>query len=163
MAVRYFSLIVGFVYTLIGLLGFFPSFVTPSQLAAPEIMNQVGTGTTAGFGYLFGLLPVTAYTNIFHLIIGIIGFAGFLGTEQGARIFSDALAVWFGLLTFLGLFPVANTLFGLMPLFGNNVWLHLATGVLAAYFGFARDNGRLQNNPDKALTVEDPYGNTQYL
>ena len=163
MAVRYFSLLVGFVYTLIGLLGFFPSFVTPSQYAPPEIMNLVGTGTTAGFGYLFGLLPVTAYTNIFNLVVGVIGFAGFIGTEQGARIFTDTLAVLFGLFTFLGLFPVANTLFGLMPIFGNSVWLHLATGVLAAYFGFARDNGRLQSDPSKALTVEDPYGNTKLL
>lgn len=162
MAVRYFLLLVGFAYTLIGLLGFFPSFVTPSA-SAPEIMNLVGTGTTAGFGYLFGLLPVTTVTNIFNLVIGLIGIAGFLGTEPGARIFSDALAVWFGLLTFLGLFPVANTFFGLMPIFGANVWLHLITAVLAAYFGFARDNGRLQNNPDKPLKVEDPYGNTQFL
>ncbi len=163
MTVCYFSLMIGFIYMLIGLLGFFPSFVTPSQSAPPEIMNLVGTGTTAGFGYLFGILPVTTYANIFNLIVGVIGFAGFIGTEQGARIFSDTLAVLFGLFTFLGLFPVTNALFGLMPLFDGNVWLHLATGVLAAYFGFVRDNGRLQNDPDKALIVEDPYGNTQLL
>lgn len=148
MAVRYFSLIIGFVYTLFGLLGFFPGFVEPAP--APDFMTQVGTGTAAGFGYLFGLFPVTTVNNIFHLIIGTIGFAGFLSTEPAARIFSDSLAVWFGLLTFLGLFPVANTTFGLMPIFGNDVWLHLVTAVLAAYFGFARDQGRLRNNPSQS-------------
>lgn len=162
MAVRYFSLIVGFIYTLIGLLGFFPAFVTPSQ-AVPEIMTLVGTGTTAGFGYLFGIFPVTTFTNIVNLAVGLIGIAGFLGTEPGARIFTDSFAVWFGLLTLLGLLPVANTTFGLMPIYGASVWLHLATAVLAAYFGFARDNGRLKNDPNKPLEVENPYGNTQLL
>lgn len=161
MAVRYFSLAVGLVYTALGLLGFFSSFVEPSQ-AIPEIMTRVGTGTTAGYGYLFGLLPITIVANLFNLIIGIVGFAGFLSPEPAARIFSDSLAVWFGLLTVLGLIPIADTAFGLMPLFGNNVWLHLVTAVLAAYFGFARDEGRLQERPT-ATQMQDPYGKTKYL
>ena len=161
MSVRYFSLLVGFVYTLIGLLGFFPSFVEPGR--APEFMAQVGTGTTLGFGYLFGLIPTTFVNNIFNLTIGLMGIAGFLGTEGGARIFVDTFAVLFGLLAFLGLFPVANTTFGLMPIWGNDVWLHLVTGILAAYFGFGRDNGRLQNDPNRPLEVQDPYGRTKLL
>ncbi|MGB3293159.1 MAG: DUF4383 domain-containing protein [Phormidesmis sp.] len=161
MAVRYFLLVVGFVYTLAGLLGFFPGFVEPAQV--PEFMTQVGTGTATGFGYLFGLFPTTTVNNIFNLIIGIVGIAGFLSTEPGARIISDSFAVLFGLLTFLGLFPIANTAFGLMPIFGSDVWLHLATGSLAAYFGFARDQGRLRSNPTRDLTVQDPYGKEKYL
>ncbi len=148
MAVRYFSLVVGLVYTAIGLLGFLPGFVESAP--APEIMTQVGTGTAAGFGYLFGLLPVSTVSNVFNLIVGIVGLAGFLSTEPAARIFSDSLAVWFGLLTLLGLIPVADTTFGLMPIFGSAVWLHLTTAVLAAYFGFARDQGRLRNDPRQA-------------
>jgi hypothetical protein len=161
MAVRYFSLAVGLVYTAIGLLGFFNGFVQMGHVA-PEIMTQVGTGTTAGYGYLFGLLPTTTVTNIFNLIIGIVGFAGFLSPEPAARIFSDTLAVWLGLLTFLGLIPIANTAFGLMPLYGNNVWLHLVTALLAAYFGFARDEGRLREMPT-ATKTRDPYGKEKYL
>ncbi len=161
MAVRYFSLVVGFVYTLMGLLGFFPGFVEPGH--APDIMAQVATGTTAGFGYLFGLFPVTTVNNIFNLIIGLIGIAGFLGTEPAARIIADSFAVWFGLLTLLGLIPFANTTFGLMPIFGSDVWLHLTTSVLAAYFGFARDNGRLRNQPNQTLQVQDPYERTKFL
>ena len=130
MSVRYFSLIVGIVYTALGLLGFFPSFVEPSQ-SIPEIMVQVGTGTTSGFGYLLGLLPTTTETNIFNLIVGIVGIAGYLGTEPVARLFADTLAVWFTLLAILGLIPIANSVFGLMPIYGNDVWLHLATAVPA--------------------------------
>ena len=161
MAVRYFLLVVGFIYTLAGLLGFFPGLVEPAQV--PEFMTQVGTGTAAGFGYLFGLFPTTTVNNIFNLIIGLFGIAGFLSPEPGARIFADTLAVLFGLLTFLGLFPIANTTFGLMPIFGSDVWLHLVTGSLAAYFGFARDQGRQRSNPNQDLTVQDPYGRKKYL
>lgn len=143
MSVRYFSLIVGIAYAAIGLLGFFPSFVHPSQVI-PEIMLQVGTGTTSGFGYLFGIFPTTVVTNIFNLIIGIIGIASYLGNEPVARLFADTLAVWFTFLVLLGFIPIANSVFGLMPIYGNNVWLHLATAVPAIYFGFFLDRGRLR-------------------
>jgi hypothetical protein len=34
------------------------------------------------------------------------------------------------------LIPPLDTLFGLTPLFGNDIWLHAALAVIAAYFGF---------------------------
>jgi hypothetical protein len=40
------------------------------------------------------------------------------------------------LLAVLGLIPGANTMFGLIPIFGNNVWFHGVTAAIAAYFGF---------------------------
>jgi len=46
------------------------------------------------------------------------------------------VAVAYGLLVILGLLPATNTLFGLIPVYGNDVWLHLVLGVVAAYFGF---------------------------
>jgi hypothetical protein len=36
----------------------------------------------------------------------------------------------------MGLLPVAQTTFGLMPIFGNNVWFNAITAAIAAYFGF---------------------------
>lgn len=36
----------------------------------------------------------------------------------------------------MGLFPVLNTTFGLIPIFGNDVWLHAVTAIAAAYFGW---------------------------
>ena len=38
----------------------------------------------------------------------------------------------------MGLIPVLNTTFGLVPLFGHDVWLHAGTAALAAYFGFSQ-------------------------
>lgn len=36
----------------------------------------------------------------------------------------------------MGLPPVLNTVFGLIPIFGHDVWLHALTALIAAYFGF---------------------------
>ena len=44
--------------------------------------------------------------------------------------------VSYGLLVILGLIPATSTLFGLVPIYGYGVWLHLALGAIAAYFGF---------------------------
>ena len=38
--------------------------------------------------------------------------------------------------TVLGVLPVTNTLFGMMPIYGGDVWLHGVTAVIAAYFGW---------------------------
>ena len=37
-----------------------------------------------------------------------------------------------------GLRPGLNTLFGLVPLYGHDVWLHALLALAGAYFGFAR-------------------------
>ena len=39
-------------------------------------------------------------------------------------------------LSVLGLLPQTNTLFGFVPLHGNDVWLHAVLALVAAYFGF---------------------------
>lgn len=156
MAVRYFSLIAGFVYSVLGLLGIVSGFVETSQ-EIPEIMTLVGTGTTAGFGYLFGLLPVNAFEGFVYLTIGILGIATYLGGEAAARLYAEFLAVWLGLLALLGCLPIANTLFGLMPIYGNDVWLHLATAVSAAYFGFAMDKGRKEKDPSGSQPLSAPF------
>lgn len=38
----------------------------------------------------------------------------------------------------MGLFPFSNTTFGLMPIYGNNVWLNGITAAIVAYFGFSK-------------------------
>jgi hypothetical protein len=36
----------------------------------------------------------------------------------------------------MGLFPVLNTVFGLVPIFGHDLWLHGLTALTALYFGW---------------------------
>ncbi|NEP18374.1 MAG: DUF4383 domain-containing protein [Leptolyngbya sp. SIO4C1] len=151
MAVRYFALTIGLIYTAAGILGFIPALVATPQ-ETPAYMATVGV--TTGFGYLLGLFPVNIVHNIVHLTFGIFGIAAYAINERVSRLFSDTLAVWFGLLGVLGLIPVANTVFGIMPAFGNDVWLHLGTAAVAAYFGFFRDSGYLFSDPQQAEQFE---------
>ena len=55
-----------------------------------------------------------------------------------ARRFSRGLALFYGGLAVLGLIPGLNTTFGLIPIFGHDVWLHAGTAAAAAYFGFGQ-------------------------
>ncbi|MGC1308222.1 MAG: DUF4383 domain-containing protein [Phormidesmis sp.] len=154
MTVRSFSFVVGVVYTVLGILGLIPGFVETAP-SVPEIMTQVGV--TQGYGYLLGLFPTNIFGSFVYIVIGAIGIAGYRAPEATARLFVDFFAVWLGLFSLLGLIPVANTLFGLMPIFGNDVWLHLATAVPAAFFGFGQDQGALRSDPAKAEQLKESY------
>jgi len=130
MGIRYFALIAGIVYVIVGLLGFIPGFLHRPEAGATALTVK------AGYGYLFGLFPVNVLHNLVHLGVGIWGIVAYR-TLPSARGFARGLAIFYGLLTIMGLFPVLRTLFGLVPLFGHDIWLHAVTALVAAYFGWA--------------------------
>ena len=55
----------------------------------------------------------------------------------GARAYCRFVAVVYALLAVVGLIPQLDTVFGLIPIHGHDVWLHAAIALVAAYFGFA--------------------------
>jgi hypothetical protein len=132
--VRTFALIFGIIYLLVGVLGFIPGLYThTTDMPHPSV--------EAGHGYLLGMFPINILHNIVHLLIGVWGLAA-SRSIGGARLFAQVLAVFYGLLAILGLIPATNMTFGLIPIHGNDVWLHALTALIAAYFGFvARDDG----------------------
>lgn len=129
MTVRHFALLFGVAYTLVGVLGFVPGAVAPPPSGAPALAVE------AGYGYLLGIFPVNVLHSIVHLLVGIWGIAAY-ATWAASRTYARSIAVLFGLLTVMGLFPVLNTGFSLVPLFGHDIWLHALTMLPAAYFGF---------------------------
>lgn len=130
MGARYFALIAGIVYVLVGLMGFIPGMVmTPGT--GPSV------AVDAGYGYLLGLFPVNVLHNLVHLAVGIWGLLSYR-SAGGARAFSRGLAIFYGVLALMGLFPVLNTTFGLIPIFSHDIWLHALTAAIAAYFGFSK-------------------------
>lgn len=131
MATRYFALIAGILFSIIGLMGFVPNF-----LAAPAAAPQLGV--TEGYGYLLGLFPVNVVHNLAHLALGVWGVAAFSRFDR-ARTFARASTIIYAILAVLGLFPSTHTLFGAMPLFGHDVWLHSGIALVSAYFGYVRD------------------------
>ena len=129
--VRYFALILGIVYLIVGVLGFFPAALQPLGPAAPNL------AVDAGYGRLLGLFPVNILHNVVHLGVGLWGLLAYrsLGGSIG---FARGLAIFYGLLAVMGLIGSLNTTFGLIPIFGHDVWLHAGTALVAAYFGFMR-------------------------
>ena len=49
----------------------------------------------------------------------------------------QVVAVVHLLLAVMGMIPATRTTFGLVPIWGNDVWFHLLLALPAAYFGFA--------------------------
>ncbi|MBE9158091.1 DUF4383 domain-containing protein [Nodosilinea sp. LEGE 06152] len=128
MSVRLFALISGVVYLLVGILGFIPGLVA-LPTTAPDLAVE------AGYGYLLGIFPINVLHNIVHLAVGFWGVLSYR-SYSGSRNYSKGLAIFYGLLTIMGFFPVLQTTFGLIPIFGHDIWLHALTALIAAYFGF---------------------------
>ena len=129
MPVRYFALIYGIVFLVVGIAGFVPGLVTMADPAAEVALDT-------GFGRLFGLFPINWLHNLVHIAFGIWGLAAYR-TFSAARLYARAVAIIYGVLTVMGLIPVLNTTFGLIPLYGHDVWLHALLAIVAAYFGWA--------------------------
>jgi len=131
MNARNFALVAGVIYIIVGILGFIPGLVREPSLNAPEVE------VTANYGYLFGLFPVNILHTLFHLAIGVWGVIA-ARRPHAARRYAQSIAIIYGALTVFGLIPGLNTLFGLLPLHGHDVWLHGLTAIAAAYFGFRK-------------------------
>jgi len=133
MATRYFALTLGIIFLLVGVCGFIPGLVDhPGMADMDNNLRVTGPGT----GYLFGLFHVNVLHNIIHLLFGIWGIFAY-ASYPAARGYSQSVAVIYGIFTIMGLIPVLNTVFGLVPIHGNDVWLHALIAIVAAYFGWA--------------------------
>ena len=132
MNVRYFALVLGIIFLLVGVMGFIPAFVQP----ATGDMHHVTVH--ANHGYLLGIFPVNLLHNIVHLLFGVWGIAAYF-SFAGSRVYARCVAVIYALLAIMGLIAAGNlnTTFGLIPIHGNDVWLHAVVALAAAYFGFA--------------------------
>lgn len=129
MSTRLFALVFGIVFLAAGASGFIPGMLHPVPAGAPPLTVSMG------YGFVMGLLPVNVLHNLVHVLFGILGVVAY-GGLFAPRLYAQIVAVSYGLLVILGLLPATNTLFGLVPIYGNDVWLHLVLGVVAAYFGF---------------------------
>ncbi len=129
MNTRKFALIIGVLYLALGIFGFIPNL-----LAAPDPNYDLKLAT--GYGDIFGFLPTNILHNIVHLIVGAWGIASYK-TYNNARGYSQAMTILYAVIAIAGLIPGLNTMFGYMPIYGNNVWLNGLVAMLSAYFGFA--------------------------
>jgi hypothetical protein len=129
MTSQQFAKYIGIAFLLVGVFGFLSPFVSADP------MDRMGLTVQTGFGYLFGLFAINVLHNVVHLGVGIWGIASSRSTLDSIR-FARGLTIFYGALAIMGLIPGLNTLFGLVPIFGHNVWLHAGTALAAAYYGY---------------------------
>ncbi|HKP74489.1 MAG TPA: DUF4383 domain-containing protein [Longimicrobiaceae bacterium] len=112
------ALIFGVVFVLVAVLG----FITPG-----------GTSMDATGGMLLGMFPVNLLHNVVHLLFGVWGVLA-SRTWPAARTYCRIGGIIYLVLTVLGF--VAPTTFGLIPIGGNDIWLHALLGIVLAGVGF---------------------------
>lgn len=149
MGARYFALISGIIYIAVGLFGFIPGMVATPGTGGPDVV------VNAGYGYLLSTFPVNVLHNLVHLAIGIWGVASYRSYIQ-SRNYCRGLAFFYGVLAIMGLLPVLNTTFGLIPIFGNDVWLHAITALIAAFFGFKTPSSQELREHQRELVTGRP-------
>jgi hypothetical protein len=151
LATRYFALLFGIVFLAVGILGFVPGVMTMPQ--APQA-GDVAVNTD--FGRLLGLFPVNVLHNLVHVLFGIWGLAAYR-SYGAARTYGRAVAIIYAVFTVMGLIPGLNTTFGLVPLYGNDVWLHALLAIVAAYFGFVSRDAGVAGDTTTAGTTTGSY------
>ena len=129
MSTRTFALIFGIVFLAVGAAGVIPGITTPPHAGHPDLAVDMG------YGQVLGLFPVNVLHNIVHLLFGVWGLLAYksLSASKG---YARAVAIIYAVLTVAVIVPGLNTMFGLVPLFGNDIWLHALLALVAAYFGW---------------------------
>lgn len=133
MTLATFARLYGIVFLLIGLSGFVPG-LGPAH-------RHADLAVQAGSAMALGLFLVNIVHNLFHLTFGIWGLIS-ARSNDAAGLYGKAVAAIYGLLTIMRLIPIADTIFGLVPIYGNDIWLHTLLAIVAGYFGFVRGRKR---------------------
>lgn len=129
---RLFALVYGIAFLGIGVAGFIPAFVQPGADVPPGSAGME-TPHMQNVGLLFGMIPVNTLHNIVHLAFGIWGLAA-SRNARSAWIFAVLVAVVYLAFALMGLASGLQTAFGLVPLYGAAVFLHLVLFAGALFF-----------------------------
>lgn len=141
MNIRTFALVFGIVFLLVGAAGFLPGVTLMPPHTHPDVrIDKL-------FGYELGLFPVNIIHSLVHLLFGVWGVFAYR-TLAGAKVYARGVAIIYAVLMVMGLIPALNTTFGLIPLFGNDVWLHALLALVAGYFGFIHREAGTSKNSD---------------
>ena len=126
------ALIFGIVFLLVGVLGLFAE----NGMAMEADMETAGR--------LFGLFPVNLLHNLVHILFGIWGIIA-SRTGDASRTYGRVGAIVYALLVVLAF--VSPSTFGLVPIGGNDIWLHAILALGLAWIGFAGGVATTRSTP----------------
>ena len=119
------ALVFGIVFLLVGILGLVSS-------------GGMEMGADPAPGMLLGMFGVNLLHNVVHLLFGVWGLVA-SRSFAGSKMYAQTAGVIYIVLAVLGF--VAPTTFGLIPIGGNDIWLHAVLGIVLAAVGFtAKDS-----------------------
>jgi len=136
---RIVALVLGIIFTLLGVIGFF----TPAE-------------NSTGVQAIFGIFDADLLHNIIHLLTGLLGIlAAYMDQPRG---FNKSFGIFYILLGLLGLIPALyfpagsygtdhGLFLGLIHLNAGDHFLHIIAGLIAVVVGFfVTDSGRLRRS-----------------
>jgi hypothetical protein len=135
MNTRKFALIWGIVFLGLAATGLIPGLLQPPHAGDPDLAVDAMHGRAAG------LFPVNILHTLVHAAFGIWGLLA-SRSWGAAKGYAKAVAIIYASFVVMGLIPGLDTTFGLVPLHGNDVWLHILLAAPAAYFGFVHRDTR---------------------
>jgi len=112
------ALLFGVVFVLVAILGFITDGGTAMGVETP--------------GMILGLFPTNLLHNLVHLLFGVWGIVG-SRSFAGAKQFCTIGGIIYLVLTVLGFFLPDG--FGMVPLGGNDIYLHLLLGLVLTVVG----------------------------
>ena len=118
--VKRLAMLFGAVFIVVGVLGF-------------TVPGGMQMGDPANAPKLLGLFPVNLLHNVVHIAVGVWGLVA--GRASGSAVaYCKLLGFVYLALAALGF--VVPTTFGLIPIGGNDIWLHCLLGVVLVSIGF---------------------------
>jgi hypothetical protein len=139
------ALTLGIIFLLLGIAGLIPAFTTiPGSTFDSGIPLDADGIYSKGFSLLFGVFPTNLMHNLVHLLVGVLGITA--AKTGKARLFNQAFGISYLAIAIMGILPFTQTTFGIMPIFGNNVWWNALTGAIATYYGFFGKNQKAPTN-----------------
>lgn len=120
------ALVLGIVFLLVGIAGFIPALLSPSDL------QMAGTDSHA---QLLGLFQVSVLHNVVHLLFGVVGVAVSARTKASRTYLLLGGAIYLVLLVY-GLVLGGHS-GDVVPVNSADNWLHAALGIVMLAAGWA--------------------------
>ncbi len=117
-AARIVTLVFGAAYVLVGILGF---------LGDPIVAEGSHANMPSASGDLLGIFPINAIHNVVHLVIGAVLLYGSTAHDRAVTA-ARGVGIVYLLVGVLGF--VAPDTFGLMPIGGADIGLHLVSAAI---------------------------------